>query len=301
MLPGTFNGAEVSKKLYLPSSLHFSESAFRSHNSPIDMPNRARKYWWRGRSAAVPSLPSGLRGGRHSKAIISPATAATSHGASDQAVNVILQGSVRLTVFVPEPLGRSLVSMDATGTVSTHQLDLLFGTDAREPFGEPRSDNDHIAMLELNALLLRDLFDIIGCKRVGVVRVELDTFLVCISLPIDEYSSRDEAATLVPVVQSGQLLIVVFVAVLLLQLFNVGLNTVVAFGTFLVVEVAQTVPLAGALSVELDFIIIPVSPFRPKPGVLMAPIGQLSETETPSLSSEYADLITSGVRRLRVP
>ena len=77
MLPGTFNGAEVSKKLYLPSSLHFSESAFKSHNSPIDIPNRDKKYWCKTSSAMVPSLPSGFKGGIRSKAIISPATAET--------------------------------------------------------------------------------------------------------------------------------------------------------------------------------------------------------------------------------
>jgi hypothetical protein len=87
MLPGTFNGAEVSKKLYLPSSLHLSESAFRSHSSPIDIPNKDRKYWCRTNSARVPSLPSGFRGGMRSKAIMSPATAETRSGTLDQATD----------------------------------------------------------------------------------------------------------------------------------------------------------------------------------------------------------------------
>lgn len=89
MLPGTFNGAEVSKKLYLPSSLHFSESAFKSHNSPIDIPNRDKKYWCKTSSAMVPSLPSGFKGGIRSKAIISPATAETRQWMSDRNVNKI--------------------------------------------------------------------------------------------------------------------------------------------------------------------------------------------------------------------
>jgi len=87
MLPATFNGAEVSKKLYLPSSLHFSESAARSHSSPIDIPNKDKKYWWRTSSARVPSVPSGFNGGMRSKAIMSPATAETVKGSSVQCLD----------------------------------------------------------------------------------------------------------------------------------------------------------------------------------------------------------------------
>lgn len=207
------------------------------------MPNKDRKYWCSTSSAIVPSLPSGRRGGIRSNAIMSPATAATRW----QSVSIVLCTSVmghQLTMLVPEPFSRSLVSGHAACAVRTQQLILLFRGHIRQTLGETRSDDDHIARLELNALFLGYLLDVIGGKRVSIVRVELYPFLVGVTLVVDEDTSGDKPATLVPVVQRGNLLVTVLVTELLRQFFGAGLNAIVAFGTFLMVNVAQTVPLA---------------------------------------------------------
>jgi hypothetical protein len=42
--PGTFKGIEVRKKVYRPVFAQCSDKAFRSHSSPMHMPNRLRRY-----------------------------------------------------------------------------------------------------------------------------------------------------------------------------------------------------------------------------------------------------------------
>ena len=45
--PGTFNGILVRKKENRPSLAHVAANSSRSHNSPIGVPHRAIKYWWK--------------------------------------------------------------------------------------------------------------------------------------------------------------------------------------------------------------------------------------------------------------
>lgn len=59
-------------------------------------------------------------------------------------------------------------------------------------------------------------------------------------------------------VQRRQFLLAVFVAELLRQLFGIGLNAIVTLRAILVMDVAETVPLARALGVELELIVVAV-------------------------------------------
>ena len=163
-----------------------------------------------------------------------------------------------LTVFVPEPFGSVHITSNAARTVRTHQLSLLLGRHVGQSLGEARPNDDDIARLELDSLLLRHLLDIFRRERVGVERIELDPILIGVALVVDENTPCNETATLVPVVQRRQLLITVFIAKLLRQLFGVGLNAVVALGALLVVDMAKTVPLARALGVELELVVVAV-------------------------------------------
>ena len=99
-----------------------------------------------------------------------------------------------------------------------------------------------------------DFLDICHGDLVVGVRVERDVVLVGVEFVVDEDGAGDEAAALMPVVERGELLVVVFVAEVLFQLVDVGLDAVVAGLAFLVVEVAKTIPLGRALRVELDCI-----------------------------------------------
>jgi len=161
-------------------------------------------------------------------------------------------------VFVPEPLRGCLITSYTTSTVSAHELVLLFPRQTTQILSKARTNDDHIALLELDTLLLSNGFDVLDRDIVGIERIELDPVLVGISLVIDKDTARNKTATLVPVIQRWELLIMVLIAMVLGQFLHVRLNAVVAHGAFLVVEVAQTVPLTGALGIELDFVVVAV-------------------------------------------
>jgi len=67
-------------------------------------------------------------------------------------------------VFVPEPLRSVHISSNTTSTVSPHQLRLLLSRHISQPFGKARPNDNDIAVLELDTLLLRHLLNILRVK-----------------------------------------------------------------------------------------------------------------------------------------
>lgn len=82
-------------------------------------------------------------------------------------------------VLVPEPFGRLLVSRDAAGAVGAHELGLLLAGLAAEALSEAGADDDDVARLEGDALLLGDGLDVLDGDLVVVEGVEGDAVLVC--------------------------------------------------------------------------------------------------------------------------
>lgn len=82
--------------------------------------------------------------------------------------------------------------------------------------------------------------------------------LTGITFVVDEHPTSDKATAVVPVVERRQLHLLVLIAVILGQLLDVGLDAIVTRLTWLVVEMAERVPLAGALRVELDLVVVSV-------------------------------------------
>ena len=87
----------------------------------------------------------------------------------------------------------------------------------------------------------------------------LNPVLVGISFIIDQYATSDKAAALMPVLQSRELHVLILITISLNQFINARLNAIVSRLARLVMEVTERVPLAGALSVELDFVVVTMS------------------------------------------
>lgn len=84
-----------------------------------------------------------------------------------------------------------------------------------------------------------------------------------VRLVVDEDAAADQAAVLVPVVQGRDVAISVEGgAVRLEQVILARLDAIIAHPRGLVREMYQTIPLAGALGVESDFVIEPVQLIR---------------------------------------
>jgi len=158
-------------------------------------------------------------------------------------------------MLVPEPFGGLGSAFDAARLVRSQGLLLLLARQASQRLGEAGAHDDDVALLEGDALLLGHSLELgDGDALVGERRVR-DAMRVGVSLVVDQHAAAHQPAALVPVVQRRQLLCVVLAAEVLLQRRQRRLRAVVRRRRGLVVEVAQRVPLAAALRVELDLVV----------------------------------------------
>lgn len=127
-------------------------------------------------------------------------------------------------VLIPEPSRRLRVTSNTANFVGSHEFSLLLASLSSEALSEARSNDDHVSLLELHSLLLRDGLDVFDGDLVVGEGVEGSAGFVCVALEVDEDTAGDHAATLVPVVEGWELAFEVLVAVGLGQLFDACLG-----------------------------------------------------------------------------
>ena len=102
---------------------------------------------------------------------------------------------------------------------------LLFaGASSTELFSKARTNDDDITPLELDALILRYGFYVLDGDTMCFERTILDALLISPSFIVDQYTASYQAASRVPVIESGKLLILVFLAERLIQVFDAWLS-----------------------------------------------------------------------------
>lgn len=102
-------------------------------------------------------------------------------------------------MLIPDPLCSLFDAMNTTALVRAHQLLLFFSALPTEPFCEASSYDQDVALLELNALCLRDLLELLYRDAlIGEGRV---VFAVGLSpsFMIDEYAARNKTTARMPI------------------------------------------------------------------------------------------------------
>lgn len=152
-------------------------------------------------------------------------------------------------MMIPQPLHRLLVPRHPYKLMTLlRALDLLLLIRTLVPLHPPAPDNQHIARLELHALLSRDLLDHLDRDLMSLGSLVLDPMPLRVRGVIDQDAPRNDAAALGPVV----LAIVVDVG----RLSDGGVGEVVVVEAgLLVAPVPEAVPLGPGLRVDVDEVV----------------------------------------------
>lgn len=155
-------------------------------------------------------------------------------------------------MLVPEPPGRFLTPVDTGHGCNLRCAAHILRFDAVNEFRGAEPDEEDIPVLELDAVMCSDRLNVLDSDAVSTKRVIRNALLLCIRDVIDQDTTADHAASGMPVVNGGHL---VLRRGLGGHVFLSWIETIVGKAGRLVVPVDETIPLAAVLRVELQLVI----------------------------------------------